>query len=359
MSTSLYRSQLEQKRKEHLKENNKLGSHRKAESTKRSDASKARIAASKTSSATRAKSKMAEAERKEKEASKASEDANRAQAKVDKLAGEILKLEDKLRKSTASDEQNESRRRARNAQRAEREQAREQDRLENRVAAIESEFLVLRAPKPEALRILLLASSSDSDDVLRVGREQTRIRRAVDAAKLRDRVKIDARPSATTQDLLDGLANFRPHVVHFSGHSDSNFLVFEEDVDEPHPGVPIPARAFARAVEAVDEPPLLVLFNSCDSLGQAGGLVERGAIPMAIGMNDAIEDGDAIAFAARFYASIASGQSVGAAVRLGQADLELSGLPGAESVSVVSTPGVDTDAVLLVSPPEDFGTDQT
>jgi len=39
---------------------------------------------------------------------------------------------------------------------------------------------------------------------------------------LRDYVEIDPRPSATTEDLLDGLMKFRPHVVHFSGHGDEH-----------------------------------------------------------------------------------------------------------------------------------------
>ena len=85
--------------------------------------------------------------------------------------------------------------------------------------------------------------------------------------------------------------------------------MFEDDDDEPHQGFIVSASAFARAVRATDTPPLLVLVNSCMSAGQIDALVESVA-PFAIGMADSIEDADAIVYAARFYASVANGESL-------------------------------------------------
>lgn len=56
------------------------------------------------------------------------------------------------------------------------------------------------------------------------------------------------------------------------------------------------------------EPPLLVLLNSCDSAAQLGGLVT--IVPFAIGMTDSVQDGDAITYAARFYANVANARRV-------------------------------------------------
>ena len=156
----------------------------------------------------------------------------------------------------------------------------------------------LRAPKPEKRRVLILGASAEGD--LRIGREQKRIRAAVESAWHRDQIDLDARPAATTADLLDGITKFRSHVVHFSGHSNEALIVFEDEQDEPHEGVIVTARAFARAIEATDDPPLLVLLNSCKSAAQVDDLVAQVA-PFAIGMADSIEDGDAINFAAQFY----------------------------------------------------------
>ncbi len=126
----------------------------------------------------------------------------------------------------------------------------------------------------------MLAASADGG--LGVTREQSRIRAAVERAL--HNVELDVRPSATTDDLLDGITRFRPHVVHFSGHSSEELVVFEENVDINPNDVIVSAEAFAAAVSATHEPPLLVFLNSCRSAAQIETLVERVA-PFAIGMS--------------------------------------------------------------------------
>jgi hypothetical protein len=202
-------------------------------------------------------------------------------------------------------------------------------------------------PKPEKLRVLLLGASADGG--LRVGREQKRIRAAVESALHRDLVELDVRPAATAHDLLDGVTRFRPHVVHFSGHSNDRLIEFEDDVDEPHDGVVVSAKAFASAVRATDAPPLLIMLNSCNSAGQIDALVEE-VCPFAIGMSDSIEDGDAIGYAAQFYAAIANGQSVLSAHRSGRAALELAGLDGADLPALAWAKDVDPAQAVLVTP---------
>ncbi len=61
-------------------------------------------------------------------------------------------------------------------------------------------------------------------------------------------------------------------------------------------------------MRACDEPPLLVLLNSCNSAAQLRDLV-RDEIPLAIGMADEIDEGDAITYAAQFYAAVATSAS--------------------------------------------------
>ncbi|WP_198519530.1 hypothetical protein [Microbacterium sp. BR1] len=146
--------------------------------------------------------------------------------------------------------------------------------------------------------------------------------------------------------------SFRPHVVHFSGHSkrrpDRSF--FEElKADEPHEGVIVTARAFARAISATDDPPLLVLLNSCRSAAQIDDLVAQ-VVPFAIGMADSIEDADAINYAAQFYAAVANGQSINSSHLSGQAALELAGLESADLPTLAWAPDVDPSATILVSP---------
>lgn len=351
MSANQYRGQLERKRKQRVEAEKKAGGYRTTESKKRAEATKARQAAAKTKSETTAKSKLRAAERREKEAETAGKEAGRWQTKASGYAKEESALTTKLAKAEQSEADAAERRRKREQQQTERRSAAEHATLESRISETESsvDHVVrqLRAPKPEKLRVLILGASAEGE--LRVGREQKRIRAAVESALHRDQIDLDARPAATTADLLDGITKFRPHVVHFSGHSNEALIVFEDEQDEPHEGVIVTARAFAKAIEATDDPPLLVLLNSCKSAVQIDDLVAQVA-PFAIGMADSIEDGDAINYAAQFYAAIANGQSIKASHLSGQAALELAGLDGAELPTLAWAQDVDPETTILVKP---------
>jgi hypothetical protein len=351
MSVSQYRSQLERKRKQRIEAEKKAGEYRTKESKKRSDGAKARQAAAKTKSATTATSKLRDAERRDKEAQTAGNEAGRWQTKAAGYAKEESALATKLARAEQSEADVSERRRKRDQQQAERKTAAGRAALESRISnaetAVNHVVRQLRDPKPEKLRVLILGASSEGD--LRVGREQKRIRAAVESALHRDQIELDVRPAATTADLLDGITKFRPHVVHFSGHSDEDLIVFEDDLDESHEGVVVTARAFMKAVQGTDDPPLLVLLNSCKSAAQIDDLVAQ-IVPFAIGMADTIDDGDAINYAAQFYAAIANGQSIRASHLSGQAALELAGLDGAELPTLAWAQGLDPATTILVKP---------
>ncbi|MFE0677011.1 hypothetical protein [Streptomyces sp. NPDC058867] len=352
MNASYYRGQLERKNKARADADKKVGEYRRKEADKRVAAAKARTAAAKSQNVTTVKSKLREADRYEDQANAAARDAASWTAKAAKYGQEAADLQVKLAKAEQSERQTADRAREREQKEAERRAAASQRVIHGRLAAAEGQVSImlreLRAPKPEKLRVLMLGASSEGD--LRVNREQARIRRAVEQALHRDLVALDVRPAATTDDLLDGLSQFRPHVVHFSGHSSTDLIVFEQDVDEPHEGAVVTARAFASAIKATDDPPLLVLLNSCHSAAQIENLIQT--VPFAIGMADEIGDGDAITYAARFYASVANGHSVQAAHDLGRAAVELAGLPDHELPTLACAPDVDPKVTLLVKPPQ-------
>ncbi|MEU9668492.1 CHAT domain-containing protein [Streptomyces bobili] len=208
-------------------------------------------------------------------------------------------------------------------------------------------FQELPTPKPERLRLLMLGAGPEGE--LRVAREQSRIHAAVRDATHRDWVEMDPHPAATTDHLLTGLTRFRPHVVHFSGHSTEDLLVFEKDLDRRHHGAVVTAEAFARALAAVDEPPVLVVLNSCASAAQAEKLI--GTVPFAIGMSASIGDMDAIAYAARFYATLCEGQSLRAANAVAKSAIELAGLTHHDLPTLFHAPDVNPAGIHLVKPP--------
>jgi hypothetical protein len=351
VSSSQYRSEMERKRKQRSEAEKKAGEYRSKESQKRSESAKARVAAAKASNGSTVQSKLRESERKDKEAESAGKEAGRWQTKAAGYMKDESALMTKLVNAERSERESAERKRKRDQQQADRRSLAERSALEARVSgsevAVAQVLRAMPAPKPEKLRVLLLGASSEGD--LRVGREQKRIRAAVESALHRNQIELDVRPAATTADLLDGISKFRPHVVHFSGHSNHELIVFEKETDEPHQGHVVTAEAFAKAVRATDDPPLLVLLNSCNSASQIDEVVTSVA-PFAIGMADSIDDADAINYAAQFYAAVANGQSINSAHLSGQAALELAGLDSATLPTLACASDADPASTILVKP---------
>lgn len=126
--------------------------------------------------------------------------------------------------------------------------------------------------------------------------------------------------------------------------------LLEIDQDSPHDGRAISTQLLGRALESVDSPPSVVVLNSCESAAQLEYLVKT-AVPFAAGMLDSIGDGDAIALAARFYATIANGQSLASAVAAAQVGLEMAGLPDSDLPVLSHASDADPKTLHLVQAP--------
>lgn len=218
-----------------------------------------------------------------------------------------------------------------------------------RLAAIpEVRFVHIRQPEPERLRVLYLTANPSMD--LRTDAEVRQVQQALRGAKYRDGVEIALRPAATFQDLLDGLNDVRPHIVHFSGHSGGESIHLDNGDMEINEGQEVDFVLLVKALDATDTPPELLVMNSCDSLDGARVLLP--AVPVIIGMSDAIPDTSAIVFAQQFYAAIASGQSVGKAMQQGRVTIEAITLSDevAELPGVIAREDVDINSLVLVRP---------
>jgi hypothetical protein len=356
MSSSTIRSQLERKRAQKADAEKKASAARTKENAKRADATKARAAASKASSESTRKSRSRDADRYEQDANAAGKDAAAWQTRASKYLAEEVALQKQLSAAEASEQRALERKRQQADTALERQRAQQvttaraetgrlRDEMTMRFNVHERAIADLRQPKKERLRILVLTSSGRDD--LRVGREQKRIQDAVRFASGRDQVRLDVRPASTGEDLLNGLTQGTPHVVHFSGHGSEDVIVFEEDVDTHNAGHAISGRLLGGALKAVDETPLLVVLNACSTAEQARRLTE-GIATFAIGHSDSIGDSDAINYAARFYASIADGQSIGSSHDLAKTALEMMGLPGHDLPQLFTADGYDPYQIRLV-----------
>ena len=159
---------------------------------------------------------------------------------------------------------------------------------------------------------------------LRVDAEVRQVRDAVRKALHRDLVELDHRPAATPEDLLDGINETRPHVVHFSGHGGGAAVLFDNGrIDTPQ-GRDVPFELLCRALRATDTPPKLLLLNACDTLDGAKVLLD--VVPVVVGTASTVSDLAAAVFSARFYSAVANGQSVGSALQQASVAIDLAGL---------------------------------
>jgi len=354
---------LGKKRAEHEK---KLGEARAKQAKKNEEAAGYRQRAAKASSASMQSSYLRQANSAEQAAlaegkkvadeSKRVAECSKKEATLNSdlntaLAREATANERERKRKEAADKQNRLREAAALKNNYEQQLRIERSKTAAMISASEgrmsAEISKLRPPQVEPLRILYLTAASRGD--LRVDEEIRRVKAGVRAATHRDLVQIEHLPAATPSDLLDGLSRFKPHIVHFSGHSNETVLVFDTGSDAPSLGQRITAQAFARAMSAIDLPPTLVVLNSCKSETQLAGLLAT--VPIAIGMSNSIKDGDAMTFAARFYTTVADGESVNSAYLMAKVQMEFNGLSGTDLPVMASAPGVNPSEVKLVIPP--------
>jgi CHAT domain-containing protein len=223
-------------------------------------------------------------------------------------------------------------------------------------------YIEVQPPKPEKLRVLYLTANPEAVEStvttpdgtvqeygtwLRVDQEVRQVRQALRGSKYRDLVQIDHAPAATVNDLIDGLNDHRPHIVHFSGHADASGLIMENDAGDED-GADVALALLARVLGATDDPPRLVVLNACESLTGADELLQT--VPIIIGLSDSINDTSAIVLASAFYSGIASAQSVASALEQAKVRMLAAALDESDLPELRTRGDVDAGEVVLVTP---------
>ncbi|GAB3559172.1 CHAT domain-containing protein [Spelaeicoccus albus] len=317
--------------------------------------------AHKTKSDSTKRSAMATAERKDKEAStgmkKVGDISVKIAAKEKSVNAKRTSLAAAERSEQRTKDHEDDRRR-----RKEKSHAQEIARLSHPPARVR--FVEVQPPDPEPLRVLYLTANPHATETtvehpdgtvetngvwLRVDQEVRKVNQALKKSKFRDLVTVEHLPAATGQDLMDGLNDHRPHVVHFSGHA-SELGVLLEDDEGSRDGNGMEFALLARVLGATDEPPRLVVLNACESLEGAGDLLRT--VPTIIGMSESISDLAAMNFATQFYAAIASAQSVASAVEQAKTQMQMAMLEDFDLPEIRTREGVDGHSLVLVNPSE-------
>jgi hypothetical protein len=204
--------------------------------------------------------------------------------------------------------------------------------------------------KRKTLSVLYMFANPDPDPdpkkkYIRPDAEAKRVLEAIRGSKYRDNVRLEIRPAAGLQTVLDGLNDHAPQVVHFSGHGHSAGILADNGAIGAPATQDIPFQLLSDALAAVDRPPRVAVFNSCYSA--AGRQKVLKSVPVMIGMSDSISDTAAVAFATQFYAALASGNSVRSAFNQGVIAVSMVSLDEKETAKLFERDGFDASSLTL------------
>lgn len=198
--------------------------------------------------------------------------------------------------------------------------------------------------QPMKTTVLFLAANPDNVTKLALDRESRAIREKIRSSDYQKALEFKTEWGVRPDDLLQYLNEYRPHIVHFSGHgSISDELVLHDQADQPK----LVSKAALRALfTTLKDNVRLVVLNACYSRSQGEAIVE--VIDCAVGMKSAIGDNAAIIFAASFYRGLGFGRSVKDAFNQGVTALLLEGVPEENTPELLVKDGVDASQVWLV-----------
>ena len=206
------------------------------------------------------------------------------------------------------------------------------EEIRDKIKSIETQLTEIKQPVPQApeqqtdsitISILFLTADPTNASRLRLGEELREIQEKLQLAQLRDRFALHQRMSVRPADISQALLDVQPQIVHFSGHGTSTgALCFENQVGELYP---IQPEALTALFEVFVNQVNCVLLNACYSEIQAEAIAKH--IDYVIGMNQAIGDEAAIAFAIGFYQALGAGRTMEEAHKLGCVQIRLQGIP--------------------------------
>jgi hypothetical protein len=197
---------------------------------------------------------------------------------------------------------------------------------------------------PSKCRILFLAANPKKTTQLTLDEETRQIDQKLRATEFRDALDLITKWAVQPDDLLQYLNQYRPHIVHFSGHGSPTEEIILLDPNRKRKAVS--KLALEHLFTTLKDNIRLVVLNACFSRPQAEAITR--VIDCAIGMKRAIGDQAAVKFAASFYRALGFGRSVKEAFEQGKASLMLEGTNEDNTPELLVRQGVDPSTVFLL-----------
>jgi internalin A len=198
--------------------------------------------------------------------------------------------------------------------------------------------------RPSKCSILFFAANPAGTSRLALDNESREIDQKILGSAYRDALQFITKWAVQPDDLLQNLNQYRPHVVHFSGHgSPTEEIILLDALGQPKP---VSKSALRHLFGTLKDNIRVVVLNACYSRPQAETITE--VIDCAVGMKRAIGDKAAIAFAASFYRAIGFRRSVQEAFDQGKSALMMHEISEEDTPELVVRKGVDAKDVFLV-----------
>jgi hypothetical protein len=199
-------------------------------------------------------------------------------------------------------------------------------------------------PATAPVRVLILTANPTDTDRLALDEEMREITTKIRAAQYRDSLELISWWATRPDDLLQAFNQYRPQIVHFSGHGSKHDEIIL--VDQDGRSKPVSKRALKSLFTTLGATVRLVLLNACYSQSQAEAIVE--VCDCAVGMKFGIGDRAARTFSAAFYRALGFGRSVQEAFDQGKTALLLEGIPEETTPELLVREGVNASNIVLV-----------
>lgn len=307
----------------------------------------AREAASRATNASTLKARVGDVERHQRSTAACEKKIAEIEGKIARKHTELGRAQQNLSRAEARDREKHVKEIKRHSDELSRAARRitDHDRLRRNMATAIARLRSL----PEKVVVLFFAANPIDQAQLRLDEEVRAIADMVRKSKHRDSVKLESLWAVRPMDVLQGLNEFNPQIVHFSGHgTDQGEIAFQNDRGEAKL---VSKEAIVQTMMAASGGIRLVFFNTCYSRDQAEAVVEH--VDATIGMNTAIGDQAARMFASQFYSAIGFGLSVRVAFDQAKARVMLEGIPEEAVPELFVREGLAAEDIIIVRPSTD------
>jgi hypothetical protein len=199
--------------------------------------------------------------------------------------------------------------------------------------------------KRKPLDVLYLMSNPTKKHALGLDKEVKAVKAEISRSRFRDNIALHQSEAADFKDILDGLNDHDPRIIHFSGHGNDVGLAMDGGTVKRRKTSFVTFELLGKALAATDNPPDVVVLNACNSTGARKALLSTAKA--VIVMEDTVTDTAAVAFATQFYGAIASGQSLQAAFDQACVAVEFVSFNEAGTPSLVTASGVNAKKLFL------------